>query len=250
MFRYITILSLAVWGFCAPIMAQNVKKEELPALIAEYLKKNPEIIIEALQEYEAKNQKNSIDAMAGLVKKIIADKSQPAINGKDADIIIVEFYDYNCGYCKKIYPELMKLVKEDGKIKWILVDFPILAPSSFNAALGSLIAHKNGKFEEYHGALQKSREISETSVQEILTDELKIDKKELINDKLLTQYRAMLKNNLDMGRKMGINGTPALIITNSQGVMPTKDKSFIPGFVEYEKLKAIIAENRKAKNGG
>ena len=109
-----------------PIMAQNVKKDELPALIADILKKNPEMIIEALQALEEKNNKQSENNQAQLIKKFVSDKNAISIGNKNADIVISEFYDYNCGYCKKQFSDLQKLLREDGNIKLILIDFPIL----------------------------------------------------------------------------------------------------------------------------
>lgn len=226
-------------------MKQYIKRDELPKLIAEYLKNNPEVIIESLQGMEDKNKKQAQNNIPPIIKKIVADPNVPYMGAKDGDVVIVEFMDYNCGYCKKQFADLMKLMGDDNKIKVIIVDYPILAQSSFSAAMGSLFAHKAGKFSEFHQQMIAKRELSDNVINEFLSNDLKIDDKTLKDAKLITQFQNLIKNNLENGRKMGVNGTPALIITDKNGVMASVDKAFVPGYVAFDTLKSLVGEARK-----
>ena len=135
------------------------QKEELGKIIHDYLVKNPDVVVESLtaaqnkqHEEEAKDfQKNIIK-----YKDEIYSKDTPVGGNPNGTKTIVEFFDYNCGYCKRAVDDVVNIVKSDSDVKVYFKDMPSLAASSNDAAYWAQAAGKQGKYYEFHVALMKS----------------------------------------------------------------------------------------------
>ena len=127
------------------------------AKIHDYLVKNPDILVEMsneldkrqADEQDAKQQK----AISKNADKIYRSPETPVAANPDGDVTMVEFFDYNCGYCKRAMPEIVKLVGEDAKVKLVLKELPIFGDDSIAAAKAALAAKKQGKYYEMHQKL-------------------------------------------------------------------------------------------------
>jgi len=142
----------------APETIDRMSKDEVKAIVKEYLLENPEILVEAFNELD--NRQNQAN-----FAKLVSHDQDPSVGPKDAKVTIVEFFDYNCGYCKAANDWVFKEATDRKiSVRVVFKEFPILAPSSELAAKAALAAHKQGKYREMHVALMKSRALHGPSV--------------------------------------------------------------------------------------
>ena len=135
----------------------GMNEEDVKKTVKEYLLDNPEIVVQALDNYRAKEQeakkKALVEKLATSRNALERDPSTPVLGNPDGDITIVEFFDYNCGYCKLMFPKVWEYVQNDGNIRWVLKDMPSLSQTSDSAARAGLAAEKQGKYFEMHQAM-------------------------------------------------------------------------------------------------
>jgi protein-disulfide isomerase len=150
-------------------------------------------------------------------------------------VTFVEFFDYNCGYCKSMFPSMMDTIKQDGKIRVIMKEFPILGPPSLTASRVALAARKQGKYSETHLALLGHKgALSDESVMQIAKD-VGLDLKKLQDDMKSPEITVILGKNHDLADALGIDGTPALVIGDT----------LVDGAVGQGRLGELIAAARK-----
>jgi len=138
----------------------DTQKKEVISVLEQHLKDNPKLVIDAIESYQRQEQlaeeekaKRSItDNLAALTAGDL-----PFIGNEDADVTVVEFFDYNCGYCKRAVPDIRAILEKDKNVKFVFKEMPILGPSSRTAAQYALAAHKQGKNFDYHAALMEHR---------------------------------------------------------------------------------------------
>lgn len=217
------------------------QKAAVKALVREVLRDNPELVLEALQSLEAKQQ---AEQAAQATKMIAArrdslerDPADPVLGNPQGDVTIVEFFDYRCPYCKQVTDALMKVVQADGKVRLVLKEYPILGPPSVQAALAALAAQRQGKYAEMHLALMSHRGTLDDKGLEKLAADLKLDLPRLKADMDRPELKQRLQAVLLQGREIGATGTPAFIIGDR----------LIPGAVDADALRAAIAEARAKK---
>ena len=212
--------------------------------IANWVEKNPNVILASIVKMQ---QKQYAEKVAGAQKNLIAkadaiynDKTDPVYNAKNSDITIVEFFDYNCGYCKKASKTLSSLIKKDKKVKIIYKEYPILGKSSEDLATVAIAVNmlNPSKYKAFHeslifskvrtkkGAISKAVKlgINKVSLNKILKNKAK-------------EISQKIASNRQLAASVGIKGTPAFIV----------GKTLIPGAVSLDKLKSEIALQRKNK---
>ena len=135
----------------------GLNEDEVKKVVKEYLLNNPEIVKEALDNYILKEEEAKKQAMLETIKAsrtaLERDPNTPVLGNPDGDVTIVEFFDYNCGYCKLMFPKVWEYVQNDGNIRWVLKDMPSLSETSDLAARAGLAAEKQGKYFEMHQAM-------------------------------------------------------------------------------------------------
>jgi protein-disulfide isomerase len=229
-----------------PSTAQGDKAftvESAGPVIREYLLKNPEVVIEAIEAYQKKEEeaqqesaKENLKKHEGFLKQVEPSKT-PLLGNPDGDITIVEFYDYNCGYCKRAHNEILTLLETDKNVRFVMKEMPILSASSFIAAKYSLASQNQGKFAEFHDALMKNQgALSEDSILAI-ADNLGLDKEKLKADANSQETERTIMDNIRIARELGINGTPGFVI---------EDK-LVPGYIPADQMKQFIDDARKAQ---
>ena len=172
---------------------------------------------------------------------VLRDPEIPAAGNIDGDVSIVEWFDYNCPYCRKIDPELRQVIQDDGKVRLVLKDWPILGPVSKVAARMALAAKYQDKFMVAHEAMiGVSSKLTEPRIAELLSgagvdmDRLKRDLE--TNAKAID---AILTRNHDQALAFGFKGTPSFIV----------GKFRVPGILTMAEFEMVIADARKAKAG-
>ncbi|MHC2331780.1 protein-disulfide isomerase [Bradyrhizobium sp. USDA 4454] len=173
--------------------------------------------------------------------QVLRDPDIPVIGNAKGDITIVEWFDYNCPYCRKLAPELRQVVQDDGKVRVVLKDWPILGPVSKVAARMALAAKYQDKFEAAHEAMiSVNSRITEPRIAELLSgagldmDRLKMDLN--TNAKAID---AILSRNNEQAMAFGFNGTPSFIV----------GKYRVPGVLSMDQFEQAIADARKANMG-
>ena len=219
--------------------ASNVTPEQRKAfegVIKDYLLKNPIIIrqaIEALRaQEEAAKQAQAAAALKTHKDQLLYDKTSPVGGNPKGDITIVEFFDYNCGYCKRAAPTLKAVMKQDPNVRVVYKEFAILGPGSITAARAALAAQKQGKYLEFHDGLMTGQ-TDEDSIA-ALASSLKMDYSKLRKDMGDPKIQQVLQKNYQLATTLGINGTPAFVI----------GERLVPGAVGVEALTQIIKEER------
>ena len=241
MTRFHIALPLAALMCASAASAADLpNKEALDEAIRSYILENPEVIIEALEKLEVRErearEKAAADALAERHDDIFNHPMTPVSGNKDGDITVVEFFDYQCGYCKRTMQHVLDLQEEDPQIRIVWKELPILGPASDYAARAAMAAKKQGKYLDFHIAVMGSRGrltpeliMKHASAAGLDLDRLKEDMKGPEIDKYL-------RDTLQLAHELGINGTPGFII----------GERLVPGALSKERMKQLIAEARGA----
>lgn len=215
---------------------KDINQLKIEKMIKKYILENPEVIIESLEKYTARQREKERVDISDVLNDFYSSKvyeSLPRIGNKESDLIVVEFIDYNCGYCKKTLPIISKLIKNFEKVQIVFVDFPILSETSEMAARASLAAHQQNAYFKYHtNLLNYTRTINEKFLYKEAIN-LGLDIEKFKEDMSSIKIKNNIIKNIEFANSLKIRGTPTFIIGNQ----------ILPGALDYDKLKEIISEN-------
>ena len=224
---------------------KNMSKAEREAFreeVRKYLMENPEVIYDAIQILQKQREEAAAVADRDLVKAnaeaIFNDGHSWSSENADADITVVEFLDYRCGYCKRAHPEVEEMLERDPRIKLVVKEFPILGPDSVTAGRMALAALTidPGKYPTLSDALMTYKgNLTESAAYQIAADvgydiaQLKaLAAEQAISDKLNKNYQ--------LAQKLGLQGTPAFIIGSQ----------IIRGYLPVDDMIAVVEQERAA----
>ncbi|MEP3233745.1 MAG: DsbA family protein [Hyphomicrobiales bacterium] len=220
---------------------QSRTDADIEKLVHEYILKNPEVIIEALQAFErqreeqlAADQQRQIQANADILH---SSDHQIVIGNPEGDVTLIEFFDYNCGFCRQTLATVEALIEQDPKIKVILKEFPVLGPGSQEAARISIAASKiaPAKYKDLHTQLLSSQGQVNERIALALSANLGIDTDELQSLSQTRQVEEAIGEVYQLASELGINGTPSFIIGNE----------LIPGAVDLDVLQQKVSAMRE-----
>ena len=217
----------------------KAEKAEISNLVRQYIKRNPEIILEALEDIqkreEIQKEKEQRTQLKLNEKFIERDIDDPILGNPDGKIVITEFFDYQCGYCKRMLKILLDISKNNNDVKIILKEYPILGPVSTLAAQVALAAKKQNKYAEIHAALMQLRgRLSEPAVFQI-AKEVGLTTEQLREDMMDPKILKHLTRTRELGKQLMIRGTPAFIINDI----------ISPGALTKYQLLELIADARQ-----
>lgn len=221
------------------------QQKDIQKIVHDYLVSNPEVLIEASQALQNKEiEKNKKQAMQGINNskaKLFNDTNSPSAGSASPDAIVVEFFDYQCSHCKEMNSTITKLLDNKKNVKVIFKEFPIFGATSNYAAQMALAAAKQGKYMELHDALLKSNEsLTESKIQEIAKS-AGLDVEKLKTDMNDPSVKQEIKDNYELAKALGLNGTPSFILSNKN--MTQFD--FIPGAAPEDSFQKSIDEIAK-----
>jgi protein-disulfide isomerase len=229
-------------AFPRSIAAEEITPEQrkaIEAIIHDYLMKNPDVLIDALREAEAKANSDADTKAAQVLRdrrhEVFDDPATPVGGNPQGDVTIVEFFDYRCPYCKQVHPAIQKLLDQDRKLRFVYKEFPVLGEQSDIAAHAALAARLQGRYEAFHDAMMAAKgQISEEVVYRVAgsvgldVDRLKRDMTDPEIDRALSANRALAK-------ALELRGTPGFIIGDH----------IVPGAIDLDALKTMVADARK-----
>lgn len=240
--KYIILSFFSVMLFLSvPAQAQSLtdaQKAEIKTLFDEYLAGSGEQVLKSVNDYQAelarKEQESANEKAEEFSKNLKSNDALPFVGNPDGDITLVEFFDYNCGYCRRALDAIQEVLAEDKNLKVVFMDMPILGPSSRLAAQWSLAAQKQGKYFEYHQAvLNHNGQKDENSLEKIAKD-IGLDVKKLKVDAVSDDVAKIIDENLGQAQALNIRGTPGFVIAGQ----------IYPGFMPADQIKSILKEQR------
>ena len=220
--------------------ALSADRTALGKSIREYLLANPEVLVEAMQELE-RRQDSQRDAVAlkGVQEnqaELFRDPDSPIGGNPNGNVVVVDFNDYQCPYCKRAHQAVKSVLAADGNVKIVYKDLPILGEASKIAALAALASTRQGKHQALHDALmENSGKLDRDRIFEIAVS-VGLDRAQLEKDMQDPKLKQIIDRNLALASALGVRGTPAFVI----------GKQFVPGAVDAATLKQLIADARKA----
>ena len=219
--------------------ASTPDKAALGTAIRNYLIANPEVLVEAMQELERK-QDSQRDSQAGKAiqehrEGLLNDPETPVAGNPMGDVTVVEFSDYQCPYCKRAHAAVKSVLAADGKVRLVFKDLPILGEPSRIAALAALASKAQNKHDALHNALMEfNGKLDRDKIMEI-AGSVGLDVAQLQKDMEDPKLKAIIERNMELAQALGVRGTPAFVI----------GKQFVPGAVDAGTLKQMIADARK-----
>lgn len=197
-------------------MFNDSQKRGIEQIVKDYLVQHPEIIVEVQAALETKMAREDAERTKQLVaenaKEIYRHPDAPVAGNPDGDITVVEFFDYNCGYCKRGFHNILELIEKDPNVRVVFKELPILSKDSEDAAKIALAARAQGKYWELHRALIESKgRVTEALALET-AGKLGLDVAKLKAEKDSDAVKGELARVEALARKMNINGTPHFLI--------------------------------------
>jgi protein-disulfide isomerase len=222
-------------------VAEAGQRKEIEAIIKDYLINNPEILMEMQNALEAKMEKLQAERTAAVIKgnatEIFRPAFSPVVGNVKGDVPIVEFFDYNCGYCKRAFGDVAKVIEKEKQVRFILKELPILSKGSEEAARVALAAKMQGKYWEFHRAmLESSGQANEASALRV-AEKVGVDMAKLKKDMGSPEVKKELDDTRALAGKLGIQGTPHFMVGDK----------IIPGAPEdlLARMTKLVAEVRQ-----
>ncbi|HEX3862963.1 MAG TPA: DsbA family protein [Stellaceae bacterium] len=242
LFKIAVMLWCCALGLAAPAAAADFtpdQRKAIEGIIKDYLAKNPEVLLDALQTAEDKIKSDARDKASSALKEhqkeVFDDPSSPVGGNPKGDVALVEFFDYRCPYCKQVEPSLESLIGEDHQLRVVYKEFPVLGPASVTASRAALAAVKQGKYDVVHHALMNLKgQIDDALVLKTVAA-AGIDMDRLKRDMEAPEIDQVLKANSDLADALDIHGTPGFVIGTE----------IIPGAIGIGDLKELIADARR-----
>jgi len=247
-----TLKKLSAALFCAALLsapilfaresraddAKPMTKADVEAIVHDYILSHPGDILTAVQDYQDKStQAHQAEAVKNNHANLYDAPGTPQAGNPKGDVTLVEFFDYNCGYCKKVGPQISQLIAEDKNLRVVFKDFPILGPSSEVAAKWALAAQKQGKYFEFFQKMMANKSPITDELLEKTAADIGMDVKKAKSDIEGTEALLTIERNRQLASSMDIHGTPAFVIGDE----------LAPGAISIDDMKGLIAKARADK---
>jgi protein-disulfide isomerase len=242
------LLALALCGAPPTASAQSfsdVQRGDIETIVRNYLLAHPEVLEEAMTELSkrqaaAETEKHEA-SVASNAETIFNSPRGVTLGNREGDVTFVEFFDYNCGYCKRAMTDMLDLMKADPKLKVVLKEFPVLSQGSVEAAQVAVAVRMQDasgkKYLDFHQKLLGGRGPADKARAMAAAKEAGLDMGKIEKDLASPEVRATLEENLKLAEAMGMNGTPSYVI----------GKQVVIGAVGLDNLKEKIGIARCGK---
>ena len=241
----VAVLALALPHSLRAAEFSTPQRGEIEKIVHDYLVAHPEVLQEAMAELEkhqavAESEKHQT-AIKQHAQALFSSPLQVNLGNPNGNVTFVEFFDYNCGYCKRAMGDMITLLKDDPKLKVVLKEFPVLGPGSVEAAQVSVAVRmqdKTGqKYLEFHQKLLGGRGPADKARALAVAKDVGLDMTRLEKDIAGPEVKATLQETFKLAEALGMNGTPSYVVGNN----------VIVGAVGLEALKEKINTARCGK---
>lgn len=235
----IVVTALLAFTLTIPLAAhaQEQADAHIKQLALDAILENPEIIAQAIALLRDREEERLVSEMRAKVEQnresLENDPNAPVLGKVDGDVTVVEFFDYNCPYCKQVAPEVLKLLTDDQNIKLVYREWPILGDDSMFAARAALAAREQGLYEEFHWSLMSLSRATQDSVLKAAR-ELGLDMQKLRADMMSEKVTAHIGLSMRLANAIGFSGTPSFVIGDQT----------VPGAVSYDEMRKIVEDTR------
>lgn len=235
---------LALFGVARAATAADFtadQKKQIGETVREYLLENPEVIVEVMHELEKRRDAERRQRQQSALKDLDASFASPLspVGGNaKGDVTIVEFFDYRCSYCKRVFPHLREVLAADGGVRLLMKEFPVLGPESVLAAHAALAVWKLApdRYMDFHTRLMELKgSLSENKVV-VTASEVGVKEADLREAMAGDDVRKELAATQKLAQDLGLTGTPAFVIGGQ----------VFPGYLELDQIKQIVAHARAA----
>lgn len=236
----VVMVALTAWAADETPARSKADVEAIEGIIRDYLLRNPQVIVDALQALERRQEAEK----AARVKETIVrrraelseDSSSPVGGNERGDVTVVEFFDYRCPHCRNAARALAELVAEDRGVRVVYKEFPILGPDSHFAARAALAAQLQGRYEAFHRALMAEGTLNRSRVLELATS-VGLDTARLEKDMQSPDIGSAIRRTYALAEALSINATPAFIIGDELRL----------GALDQDALRALVGRAREKK---
>lgn len=243
----VLVVAAGMWflldpGFrSAPKRSAEMPKSEFEQRVRDYLLANPEVIVEAIERYQERKRAAEQSEAQAILKartdEVFRDPDSPVGGNANGDATLVEFFDYNCPYCRRVGPVMRQLEAADARLRIVYKEFPILGPNSVFAAKAALAAHRQGKYVEFHKTLMAVEGVADKEKAMEVAAKVGLDLDRLKRDMEDPAILKMIERNLVLAQALRINGTPSFVAGDQ----------IVRGAVEFKALQALVREAREKK---
>ena len=200
--------------------AADAKRAEFERFMKDYLTQHPEAIQEALDLLEQRKAAADAEKRRAFIKashaQLFSSSRQVTLGNRDGDVTLVEFFDYNCGYCKRALSDLMAMMKADPKLKVVLKELPILGPGSLEAARVAVAVRmqdpSGAKYLDFHRRLLENRGANDKARALAAAKDAGLDMARLERDMTSEEVGKSLDESMKLAKALGINGTPGYVV--------------------------------------
>ena len=222
-------------------LASAVPDDEFDRRVRDYILNNPEVIMEAVRRLEARQRAAEEGEATAVLKargdEIFRDPDSPVSGNPDGNATLVEFFDYNCPYCRQVAPVMQEAEAADPQLRIVYKEFPILGPISMFAAKAALAVHRQGKYLAFHKALMEGRgTVDQNRVLETAS-RISVDVERMKTEMADPAIEAAITRNLALAQALRINGTPSFVIGGQ----------IVRGAADLKTLQALIREARNER---
>jgi protein-disulfide isomerase len=233
------IAGAALTMIALPHAASAMDKAEVEKIVREYLLANPELLNEMIAELQKRDEAAAGEkAKTGIAANrdaLMNDGFSHVAGNPDGDVTVIEFFDYRCGYCKKVAPDVIALLDQDKGVRLVLKEFPILSKTSEEAARAAMASLNQGGdlYWKFHNAMLMADSLDSAAIYDIAAGQ-GLDLARLKKDMADPSIDEKLKKTRDLAKQIGVDGTPAFIIGDR----------LVPGAVAVDELKTLVDAQR------
>jgi protein-disulfide isomerase len=216
----VAIVALETYHRIVPAGGGGVSRDEIQSIVREYIVAHPEVLQESMAELEKRQQVAESEKARTAVKEhsqaIFNSPRQVTVGDRQGDVTLVEFFDYNCGYCKQALGDLNSLMKSDGKLRVVLKEFPVLGPGSVEAAQVAVAVRMQDptgeKYLAFHQKLLGGRGQADKARALAAAQDVGIDMGRLEHDLTSDEVKASIEESFKLAEQLGLNGTPSYVV--------------------------------------
>lgn len=219
-------------------VADELTEDRIKELVLEAIRENPGIVFEAAQLFEEQQQASQALVAAQVLATerdaLERDPNAPVLGNPEGDVTVVEFFDYNCPYCRRVKPHMEALLAADPNVRVVYREWPILGEGSVFAARAALASRNQGKYDEFHWAMMGLNGRAEESTVIRAAEEIGLNIAQLRRDMNAPEIDEHIQTSMRLSRAIGFSGTPSFVIGDN----------LAPGLIEADQMISMVNQAR------